>query len=122
MSNEETDRWLTVAEASHVTGVSERTLRRRVSEGRIESKLEGRRRLVFVTDDMIPHEAATGTPTLIDQLRRENEYLRGQIEQKDEQISELHQLLMAAETRSQQLLEDRRPFWRRWFKRGDRSE
>ena len=60
-----------------------------------------------------------------DVSRRELERLEGQVQEKDKQISELHQLLAVSQKSIQQLtqqnqllLEDKRkPLWRRLFRR-----
>ena len=41
-------KWVTVSQASVILGMSERTVRRHIAEGKIEAKLEGNRRLVKV--------------------------------------------------------------------------
>jgi len=72
------DRWHTVTDACQALGISERTLRRRIEQDRVESKLEDGRRLVLVdaggqtADKMTENE-------LLEQLRSENEHLRGQL-------------------------------------------
>jgi hypothetical protein len=65
MTNENEGEWLTTAEACHVLGISDRTLKRRVEAGAIESRLEalprgGVRRLVRATERAGQEKTAEG--------------------------------------------------------------
>ena len=135
--------WLTISEAADAINVTERTVRRQISEGRIKSKLEDGRRLVFVDAEML-NSARSQESGVIEQLRRENEYLRQELGRRTSEIANLHQQLRSRDehlsrkdeqaeqarqrqdtiilqlTRqlenSQQMLQYRRKsFWRRWF-------
>lgn len=55
---------------------------------------------------------------VVEQARSEVEHLREQIQVKDKEIDELHQLLMTEKRQAQLLLEYKQPFWRRIFGRG----
>ena len=44
-------KWVTVSQASGILGMSERSIRRHISSGKLEAKLEGNRRLVKVEAD-----------------------------------------------------------------------
>ena len=80
------NKWLTIDQAANILNVSAMTVRRRIEKGDIESKLENRRRLVCITDDT----ALIHTDEQItEQLRRENEQLKKQIDIQSEQINEL---------------------------------
>jgi len=48
--------WVTIKEAVDILGISERTIHRRMSEGKINSRLEKGRRMVFVGDSDNPAE------------------------------------------------------------------
>ena len=47
----DTAKWVTVSQAVDMLGMSERSIRRHLAEGKIESKLEGNRRLVKIQID-----------------------------------------------------------------------
>jgi len=114
------DTFVTIKEAAAIHGISDRTVRRRIETGELKAKREGRR--VYVQVDTEAAEVDTEQQEeLVDELR-------GQLAEKDKQISELHQLLMAAEgnvktlagqlEQSQRLLEyHKEPWYRRWFRR-----
>lgn len=138
------EKWVTLAVGCQVLGISDRTLRRRINDGAIQSKLEGGRRLVRVDipDSQSVHTSRDvvngGVVTSIadamlnGQLHKENEYLRGQLERKDEQITALQSELSESRHRqdtivlqitrqleqSQRLLDyHHAPWYRRWFRR-----
>lgn len=98
--------------------MSERTIRRYVAEGKLKSRLENGRRLVYVNR----HDNGMSPDTLIhfDLLLAEKD---ARIQQLEEQVDRLTQLLaMAQKTtnglteQNQLLLEDLRPK-RRWYHR-----
>lgn len=96
-------RWVTMDQACLIYGVSRRTLTRWINQGKIESKLENKRRLVLMSDvgqgeTKQGHNDADMTQgmsqqELITQLRSEIEFLRQQIEVKDKEITEKGRLL-----------------------------
>lgn len=98
-------------------------LRRRIDAGEFESRLEGKRRLVSISDEVQVSSKTTQT-ALIDQLRQENDRLNQQLAEKDRQIEGLQNQLQDANQRhdtvvmqmSKMLEYERQPFWRRWFK------
>jgi hypothetical protein len=133
-------KWLTVAEARHVLGIAERTLRRRIQKGDIPSKLEDGRRLVLVEvaesdmpDDMpVAQVDMPGTAALLEHVQRENELLRQQLQEKDRSLEEAHKAATEASQRhdtivlqltrqlesQQRLLEYHQdPWYRRWFRK-----
>jgi predicted site-specific integrase-resolvase len=93
------DKWVNRAVACQVKGISERTLRRWINEGKIQSKREGKG--LFVLVDIADTEAVNNgqgadiqaDTTLIEQVRRENELLREQLTEKDKQIGKLQEQL-----------------------------
>ncbi len=128
-----TGKWISLTEACQSLGVSESTLRRRINEGKVESKLEDGRRLVLIKVDsqysQIDGQTPGSTSDLIERLKEEVEHLRQelnrrneqierlqtQIDEKDNQMERLHQLLAIEKTQTQQLLEHQLlPFWKRW--------
>jgi len=124
------ENWLTVAEACHVLGMAERTLRRHIQEGKIKSKLEKGRRLVLAepAQSDMPGDMPE-TAVLVDQLRTENEHLRKQVNELQDQLSqsnERHDMIVMQLTRqleqSQRLLSyHQAPWWRRWVRRGKQT-
>ena len=92
--------WVSRAVACQVIGISERTLRRHIQEGKIQSRRDGNR--VFVLVDIADTETVNSdqsadisghiadTP-LLDQIQKENELLRQQLTEKDKQIGKLQE-------------------------------
>jgi len=92
--------WVSRAVACQVIGISERTLRRHIQDGKLQAKREGNR--VFVLVDIADSEAVNSgqgadmsghiadTP-LLDQIQKENELLRQQLTEKDKQIGKLQE-------------------------------
>ena len=126
-------KWITVDEAAAILKVSTSTVRRRVESGKIESKLEDGRRLVWVSDDT---QMSSSDKLLITELHTQNEHLRNQIENLQEQVvenqrssddaSQRHDTIVLQLTRqleqSQRMLEaHREPWYRRMFKKGRES-
>jgi len=79
-------KWVTVAQASDILGMSERSIRRHISQGKIEAKLDGKRRLVKVTvnDDSIGHVGMT----ISDKDAMIN-WLKNELEERNKQITRL---------------------------------
>ncbi len=86
--------WLPIKEAAVAFGVSERTLQRHIAAGKIKSKLDNGRRLVYVSDNDI--DATTDVPADFQQLLNEKDAL---VEQLKSEIEHLRQVL--AETQRQ---------------------
>lgn len=99
-------KWVTRAVACQVNGISERTLRRWINEGKIQSKREGNR--LFVLVDIADTEAVKSgqgadiqaDTAIIEQVKRENELLRQQLSEKDKQIGNLQEELSKQSQRS----------------------
>lgn len=128
--------WVTVKEAAVALGVSERTLQRHIAVGKVKSKLENGRRLVYVNDNDI--EATTDVPVDVQQLLNEKdahiEQLKSEIEHLRQVLAETQRQLEESSSRSdtiilqltrqldslteqnQLLLEDKRPK-QRWYHR-----
>ena len=118
------EEWMIVKEASQALGITERTLRRRISVGSVESKLEEGRRLVRVIPDEFGSEVGSEVGSegeLVLQLRAENEYLKRQIQELQDarQRSDTIALQLTRQVeQSQRLLEyHAEPWYRRWFRR-----
>ena len=102
-------KWVTRVVACQVNGISERTLRRWINEGKIQAKHEGNRVLVLV--DIADTEAVNSgqgvdiqaDTAIIEQIKRENELLREQLKEKDRQIDQQQAIIMQL-SRNQQLM------------------
>lgn len=89
--------WVTLSEASDILGVSERTLRRRILKGEIESKYENGRRFVrlssvgFVSDkndNIVTNDMTTlDKDTILKWMRRELEIKNEMIEKLRNEIA-----------------------------------
>ena len=114
--------WVTVSEAANALSVSDKTIRRRVKQGKLEAKHEGRRLLVKLGLDTMTDSVSKDE--VIADLRAQLEDFRGQIREKDRQIESLQIQLQDASQRhdtvvmqiTKMLEYERQPFWRRWFK------
>jgi vacuolar-type H+-ATPase subunit I/STV1 len=127
--------WVTVSQASDILGMSERSVRRHIAEGKLEAKLDGNRRLVKVEvdDDKIGilDMTMSDKDTLIG-------WLRNELEEKNEQIKLLQDEIKQNRERSdaiimkltdelnaqRSMMEERQPrrkseasFWRRLGRR-----
>ncbi len=116
--------WATVSEAATALNVSDKTIRRRVKQGKLEAKHEGRRLLVKLDKKLDTLTDSVSKDEVIADLRAQLEDFRGQIREKDRQIENLQIQLQDASQRhdtvvmqmSRMLEYERQPFWRRWFK------
>ncbi len=116
-------KWVSLNEACEILGISLSTLRRRIDASEFESKLEGKKRLVSISDE-VQVSSKTTQVALIDQLRQENDRLNQQLAEKDKQIENLQIQLQDASQRhdtvvmqiTKMLEYERQPFWRRWLK------
>ncbi len=116
-------KWVSLNEACEILDISLSTLRRRIDAGEVESKLEDKKRLVSISDE-VQVSSKTTQAALTDQLRQENDRLNQQLAEKDRQIENLQNQLQDASQRhdtvvmqmSKMLEYERQPFWRRWFK------
>ena len=123
------DKWVTRAVACQVKGISERTLRRWINEGKIQSRHEGNRLFVLVDIADIDRQNADiqADTNLIEQVRRENELLREQIKEKDQQINQQQAIIMQLSRNQQLMLESseqkaRRGWWSKlWRKSPDQN-
>ena len=122
-----TSKWVSMTVACNALGISESTLRRRIEQGKIETNTENGRRLVLIDIDS---QTTIREPdiVLVEQLKSEIEYLRQELERKNEQITAFDEgrqrqdTIMLQLTRqieqSQRMLEYRQTsLWQRIFKR-----
>ena len=95
-------KWLTIKEACHVLNMSERTLRRHVQEGKIESKLDGKRRYVLIDNDTTDHVNGHDPDMPVDMSDKDSliEVLKQQIQEKDKQIGKLQEQLSGTQKES----------------------
>ena len=122
-----TSKWVSMTVACNALDISESTLRRRIDQGKIESKIENGKRLVLIDIDS---QTTIREPdiVLVEQLKSEIEYLRQELERKNEQITAFDEgrqrqdTIMLQLTRqieqSQRMLEyHQTSLWQRIFKR-----
>jgi excisionase family DNA binding protein len=87
-----TDKWYTVSEVASMLGVSTETVRRRIKAGEYESKIEGNKYLVKLTDasNLTPQIAgicATDVPQMeyeFKLLRERNQMLENRVQELEE--------------------------------------
>ncbi len=94
-------KWVTVSEASVMLDMSERSIRRYVSDGKLDSKLEGKRRLIKVEID--DDNSAISGMTMSDKnaLIR---WLRNELEEKNRQIQRLQDEIRQNRERSDAII------------------
>ena len=101
-------KWVSIIEACHILDISKSTLYRRIQNGEIESKKEGKSTLCLITlqDESQNETDETQSGTQIEtrqtadylgkeneELRQQTEYLKQQAQGKDKQIEDLQQRL-----------------------------
>ena len=134
--------WVHITEAAERLGLTERALHYRISKGTIESKMENGKRYVLLDSEEFHRNSSENTEESSDEFHRNFQML---LDEKDARIADLHkqleesnrlldqaQKLVAIESNnvamltgqlkdSQLMLEDlrdKKPFWRRLFRRG----
>jgi len=131
-----TQKWVSVSDACVMLSISKSTLYRRINEGEIESKREGKLTMCLIdVPDESQHETSDTFDSLlqvIDQLRSENEHLRQQViklqerlDQKDEDLRKKDEKLAEASHRHDTVVMQltkiveyqQQPFWRKLFQR-----
>ena len=78
--------WVTVSQASDILGMSERSIRRHINQGKLEAKLEGNRRLVKVGVDDDKADMLVMTKSDKDALIN---WLKNELEERNKQIARL---------------------------------
>ncbi len=121
--------WVTMNQACELLDISLSTLKRRVSKGEFESKMEGQRRVILVQAEVQVSQDENPS-VLIDQLQKEKDELNRQIAElqndkrhlqeqwqtQNERIERLEQLLAMEKQQNQQLVDYQlQPFWKKWF-------
>ena len=125
-----TDKWVSLTTACQSLNISESTIRRRIEQGKIESKREDGRRLVLIDSDslLIDPDGLMTETALVKQLQSEIECLRQELDRRNKQVENMEEgrqrqdTIMLQLTRqleqSQRMLEHHREsFWKRWFGR-----
>ncbi len=132
-------KWVIMSQACLILGVSRRTLTRWVKQGKIESKLDGNRRLILVSqaEKDMSHDGSEvrqdvsdmSQQALIDQLKSENQYLKEENEYFRNELKETKErsdtiiMSLTKQLENQRLAlaehkeQDRGVWFRRWFKR-----
>ena len=93
--------WVTVLQASDMLGMSERSVRRHVAEGKLESKLEDNKRLIKVEikDDNVGVVGMTMPDK--DALIR---WLKNELEERNKQIERLQEEMKLSRERSDNII------------------
>jgi len=111
------EEWLSVKEIAKIRKCTDRTVLRMIEKEEVEAKRDGKRWLILkssLPDDSIPTESDMAS------------FLKAQLQERDEQVrllqQELHDvrersdtIILALTQQNQQLLEDKRPWYQRWF-------
>lgn len=109
---------MTLAEAAQKLGKSESSVRRLITQGKIEAERTGRSWKVTDLGELKPAATDAGLEAIVEQLRSENEYLREENRQLRDQLEQSRlrsDTIILNLTEQRALLEDlRQPFWRRW--------
>ncbi len=125
--------WVTMNQACELLGISLSTLKRRVSKGEFESRLEGQRRFILIPEEVqveVQVNQDENSSLLAEQLQKEKDdlnrqiaelqndkrHLQEQLQTQNERIERLEQLLAMEKNQNQRLIEYHlQPFWKRWF-------
>jgi len=93
--------WVTVSQASVILGMSERSVRRHIAEGKLEAKLDGNRRLVKVEVDDDNIGILDMTLSDKDALIR---WLKNELEERNKQIKRLQDEIERSHERSDAII------------------
>jgi len=83
-------RWADLREAAELLGLSTEAVRKRASRGSIRSERHDGRVVVWVDED---RTGAGHDDGLVDELRRQNDYLRSQLDIRTDELREHRRLL-----------------------------
>ena len=93
--------WVTVSRAADMLGMSERSIRRHIADGRLSAKLEGGRRLVKV-------DVTSGGPDMVGMTEADREalirWLRDELKERGEQVGRLQEEIRASRERSDNII------------------
>ncbi len=130
-------KWVSMKQACDILDISISTLRRRIDNGEIESKLEGNRRSILIhhdtsSDTSTKQEATQPDTSFVEQLKYQIESLQKQLDTREGEVVKLQEELSQSRERSdtiilqltrqveqsQRMLEyHEEPWYRRWFRR-----
>lgn len=132
--------WVSMKQACDILDISLSTLRRRIDNGEIESRLEDNRRSVLIhhdtsSDSSAKQEAAPTDTSFVEQLKYQIESLQKQLDTREGEVAKLQEELSQSRERSdtiilqltrqveqsQRLLEyHEEPWYRRVFRRKEK--
>lgn len=115
MNNQE---WITVKNAARIRNCTDRTVLRLIEQKKVEAKRDGKRWLILKSS--LPDDTDRTDDDMLS-------YLKAQLQQRDEQVKQLQEelsnvrersdtIILALTQQNQQLLEDKRPWYQRWFR------
>ncbi len=117
------DEWITVKDVAKIRNCTDRTVLRMIEKKEVEAKKDGKRWLILKTslpDDTIPTDSDMVS------------FLKAQLQESQEQAKQLQQelhdvrersdtIILALTQQNQQLLEDKRPWYRKWFRKREKE-
>ena len=99
--------------AARILGISVDAVRKRIKRGKLEAEKDESGRWRVLLPDEIPDDVHN----IVDILRRENEFLKAELERKDHILMALAQKIPQLEAPKEQ---DRQPWWKRIFGIGNK--
>lgn len=112
---------MTIQEAAKRLSKSESTVRRWIREAKLTAtKVKGVWNIPDeLVNDYLNNQSTGGSMEgAIQQLRTENQYLKERIQELESARERSDTIMLQLTRQNQQLLEDKRPFWQRWFRKG----
>ena len=125
------DGWYTIKESIEILGISRKTLYRKMDSGEIESKKVGSARFVKIGDpeetqtvsDNTSQTVSNDTNDVIRNQQGEIEFLRGQVEHLQKELSDtktrsdtmILKLTQTVDNQQLLLIESKTPFWKKLF-------
>ena len=125
------DGWYTIKESLEILGISRKTLYRKMDSGEIESKKVGSARFVKIGDpeetqtvsDNTSQTVSNDTNDVIRNQQGEIEFLRGQVEHLQKELSDtktrsdtmILKLTQTVDNQQLLLIESKTPFWKKLF-------
>lgn len=112
---------ITLSQAAERIGKSERTVRRLISDGKIEAHKASGAWVITSLGDEEPPASDGDTPAMVQHLQAEVEYLREENQQLRQELQESRlrsDTIILQLTDQRKMIEDlRQPFWKRWRRR-----
>ena len=117
------DGWYTIKESLEILGISRKTLYRKMDSGEIESKKVGSARFVKIGDPEETQTVSNDTNDVIRNQQGEIEFLRGQVEHLQKELSDtktrsdtmILKLTQTVDNQQLLLIESKTPFWKKLF-------